>query len=219
MKTERNAGDWKETSIVNILIVFYSRYGNTEQMALAVAEGAREIPGAQIKLAFTGDDMTPAPVLDRDPRWQKSRERLLREYPLAEMGDLTWADAVIFGSPTRYGNMAAQLKLYFDKMSDVWLAGGLVDKIGGAFCCSGTMHGGQETTLLTMYVPMIHQGMLIAGVPYTEPLISTTDRGGSPYGPGAVVGAAADHPPNETELAIARTLGRRVARLTAQLRG
>ena len=204
---------------MKVLIVFYSCYGNLEKLAQAVAEGAREVAGAEVRLAYTGDTLTPAEVRAGDLRWQETAARLAREYPVVEPDDLRAADAVIFGSPTRFGNMTAQMKLLFDTLGPLWMDGSLVDKIGGAFTSSATMHGGQESTLLSMHIPMMHLGMIIAGVPYSEPLLLSTTRGGTPYGPSAVVGPLSDQAPNETELGIARTLGRRVATLTGKLRG
>ncbi len=200
-------------------IVFYSRYGNTARLADAVAEGVESVDGLRAELAYVRDSFTPQEVLDSDPGWKQNKERLEAEYPAFDLDKMKGADALIMGSPTRFGNMAAPLKNVWDMAADLWFEGALIDKVGAAFTCTASLHGGQESTLLSMYLPMIHQGMLIAGVPYSEEKLLTTTGGGTPYGPTAVVGEKADHPPGEAELAIARTLGERVGRLTVGLRG
>ncbi len=200
-------------------IVFYSRYGNTALMAEAVAEGVHKVEGMDAEMAYVRDNFTPPEIIDADPQWRKNKESLEAEYPAFKLDMMKEADALIMGSPTRFGNMAAPLKNVWDMSAELWMEGALIDKIGAAFTCTASLHGGQETTPLTMYMPMIHQGMLIAGVPYSEQKLLTTTGGGTPYGATAVVGAESDQSPDETELAIARTLGERVARLTVALRG
>lgn len=199
-------------------IVFYSRYGNTALMADAVAEGVRMVDGMDAEPAYVRDIFTPQEIIDQDPGWKENKEKLEAGYPAFELEKMKNADALIMGSPTRFGNMAAPLKNVWDMTAGLWFEGALIDKIGAAFTCSASLHGGQETTPLSMYMPMIHHGMLIAGVPYSEQKLLTTTGGGAPYGAAAVVGADADQPPDATELAIARTLGERVARLTVALR-
>ncbi len=199
-------------------IVFYSRYGNTALMADAVAEGIDGVDGIDAELAYVRDNFTPQEIIDKDPGWKENKEELEAKYPAFELDKLKNADALIMGSPTRFGNMAAPLKNVWDMAAEVWFEGALIDKIGAVFTCTASLHGGQETTPLSMYMPMIHQGMLIAGVPYSEQNLFTTTGGGTPYGATAVVGAESDQAPDETELTIARTLGERVARLTVGLR-
>ncbi len=199
-------------------IVFYSRYGNTARMAEAIAEGVGEVNDIQAELAYVRDTFTPAKIIEADEGWKTSKDLLEARFPAFELDKMKEADALIMGSPTRFGNMAAPLKNVWDMAANLWMEGSLIDKIGAAFTCAGSLHGGQETTLLSMYLPMIHQGMLIAGVPYSEQKLLSTTGGGTPYGPSATVGAMADQPPDETELAIARTLGERVARLTLALK-
>ena len=200
-------------------IVFYSRYGNTASMADAVAEGIESVEGVDAKMAYVRDNFTPAEVIERDERWKKKKAELEDRYPPLDMELFGQADAIIMGSPTRFGNMAAPLKNVWDRAANLWHEGALIDKVGAAFACTASLHGGQETTPLTMYMPMIHQGMIIAGVPYSEQKLISTTGGGTPYGPTAVVGPQSDQAPDETELAIARTLGTRVANLTLKLRG
>jgi len=202
--------------MATIYIPFYSRYGNIETMAKAVAEGVREA-GAEPKLAFTGDVMTPAEVMQKDERWLATHERLMREYPLVSLEELGQADGAIFGSPTRFGSLAAQLKNYIDSMAGLWLSGALIGKPAGAFTSTGTLHGGQETTIYTMWPPLAHLGFIIVGVPYSVPELMSTTTGGTPYGPSHVAGPMGDRPPDETELIVCRALGKRVAEIATIL--
>jgi len=204
--------------VTTIYIPFYSRYGNVEQMALAVAEGVREA-GGEPQLAFTGDVMTPAEVIAADARWQATHERLLATYPPVNMDDLAAADGACFGSGTRYGNMTAQLKNFMDSLAPVWLAGTTINKPAGFFTSSASLHGGQETTCFTAWACLAHLGFVIVGVPYSTQELFTTTTGGSPYGPSHVAGANSDRPVDETEATICRVLGARVTRLAAALKG
>jgi NAD(P)H dehydrogenase (quinone) len=204
--------------MASIYIPFYSRYGNVEQMALAVAAGVREA-GGEPQVAFTGDVMTPPEVIAADERWRQTHERLLATYPLVTADDLANADGACFGAPTRYGNMAAQMKNYFDSLARVWLAGSTIDKPAGFFTSTATLHGGQETTCLTAYTCLIHLGFVVVGVPYSTQELFTTTTGGSPYGPSHVAGAHGEIPLDDTEKAICRVLGNRVARLAEALKG
>jgi NAD(P)H dehydrogenase (quinone) len=201
---------------MKVLIVFDTRYGNTHRLALAVAEGARSVAGAEVKLARAAD--TGAEGLPLDERRSKVREAFLK-LPEATTDDLLWCDAFILGSPTRFGNMTAPLSAFIDSTSGVWMKGGLVGKVGACFTSSASMHGGQETTLLSIMLPMFHQGMIIVGVPYSEQRLVATTRGGTPYGASSVSGPSADQGPNEDELGIAETLGKRVAEVAGKLRG
>lgn len=192
-----------------VLIVFYSRTGNMAQLADTIAEGAREA-GAEVRMARV-DDLAPQEVINSVPGWRESHAALKAKYPEPQLSDLEWADAIIFGSPTRYGNMAAELKLFIDKTGPLWAAGKLVNKVGSAFTSTATIHGGNETTLVTMLNPMIHLGMIIVTPGYADPSVFSA---GTPYGASAVVGANADQPPTEADLAVARFQGRRVAEVT-----
>lgn len=200
-------------------VVFYSRYGNTAQLADAVAEGIEQQGSVDAEMGFVRDRFTPREVIDRDQRWKETQEELEERYPPFELQKLKNADAVVTGSPTRFGNMAAPLKNVWDQCAGLWQEGALIDKVGACFTCTASLHGGQETTPVSMYFPMLHHGMVLAGVPYSEQKLLTTTGGGTPYGATAVVGPNSDQPPDETELAIARTLGERVAGLTARLHG
>ncbi|MCL7413697.1 MAG: NAD(P)H:quinone oxidoreductase [ANME-2 cluster archaeon] len=202
---------------IKIFVIFYSRYGNTMRMAEAIAEGVKSVEGCQAELRRTAE-LAPPEIVKRDERWASMKEHLEKTYPLVQTSDLKEADGAIFGSPTRFGNMASSLKDFWDQTSGIWVEGGLINKVGGCFTGSATMHGGQETTILTMWIPMIHHGMIIAGVPYSEQVLMTTRDGGSPYGPSTVVGPMADQPPTMNDIVIAMALGKRVAELTVKLR-
>ncbi|HUT73567.1 MAG TPA: NAD(P)H:quinone oxidoreductase [Armatimonadota bacterium] len=201
---------------MNILIVFDSRYGNTHKLAEAVAEGARQVAEAEARLARPPAS-EPEAIIQQNERWQAAHARFMQVREVT-LDDFRWADAVILGSPTRFGNMTASLKAVVDGWGPLWMEGTLVGKVGAAFTSSSTMHGANEITILTMWLPLIHQGMVIVGVPYAEERLISTTRGGTPYGASSVSGPMADQGPNEDELAIARTLGRRVAEVAGKLR-
>jgi NAD(P)H dehydrogenase (quinone) len=203
--------------MARIYIPFYSRYGNVETMAGAVAEGV-EAAGGEPIVAYVGDPITPEEVIAKDERWLATHTRCSTKYPLATVEALREVDGIAFGAPTRFGNFVAQMRLYFDRMAPLWMDGSLIGKPGAVFTSSASLHGGQESTIIASWFPMIHLGMLIVGVPYSEQLLLTTKTGGSPYGPGHIAGAMGDIPPDETELAICRTLGKRIAEIAEKLR-
>lgn len=203
--------------MASIYIPFYSRYGNVESMAKAVAEGVVSA-GSEPVLAYTGDVMTPAAVMEADARWKATHERLLAQYPLATPDDLAAADGAIFGSPTRFGGVAAQLKNFVDSLAGVWFSGATIGKPAGVFVSTATLHGGQETTSFTFYAPLVHLGFIVVGVPYSVMELMTTTTGGAPYGPSHVAGGTAEVPLDETEAAICRALGQRVAEVAEKLR-
>ncbi len=207
--------------MANVYVPFYSRYGNVETMAKAVAEGVAE-QGSVAKLAFTGDVMTPPQVMDADPYWKATHERLMVQYPLVSTAEVGAADGVAFGAPTRFGVMAAQMKNFFDSMGGLWLNGATIGKPAGSFTSSGSLHGGQEVSNFTMYPVLIHLGFIVVGVPYSVPELLTTTTGGTPYGPSHVAGAMADVPCDAAELAVCRAFGRRlaeIAEILAKARG
>ncbi len=195
-----------------VLIVFYSRTGNITHLAETIADGARSA-GAEVRLART-DDLAPEVVINGNAAWKASRDAQRTKYAEAQISDLEWADAIIFGSPTRYGNMTAELKLFIDKTAGLWAQGKLVNKVGSAFTSTATIHGGNESTLITMLNPMIHLGMIIVTPGYADPSVFSA---GTPYGASAVVGANADQRPTEADSAVARFQGRRVAEVTQWL--
>ena len=157
---------------VNILIVFYTRYGNTARMAEEISQGINEIPDTNVTLMRIADDV-PMDVISKNPSWSQLVENLDKKYPPVSVDDLVDKlpkyDAIIFGSPTRFGNMAAQMKTLWDRTSRLWLNGSLIGKVGGVFTSAASVHGGQESTAILMMFPMLHLGMIIAGVPYSIP--------------------------------------------------
>ena len=197
---------------MKILIVFYSRYGNTAKLAEAIAEGARAVPGAEVNLRRVAD-LAPAEVIARDVRWTATRQELAK-YPPPTLADLEGADAIIFGTPTRFGNMTAELKSFIDLTGGIWVKGTLVDKVGSVFTTNSTAHSGKESTLLTMMVPLLHHGMVIVGVPQTVP---ETNVAGSYYGATSTSGPRSEIPPTAADLAVARAQGKRVAEVAGAI--
>jgi len=199
----------------DVLIIFYTRYGNTARMAEAVAEGARSA-NANVALRRIADNV-PREVVAKNPNWLKITEELERKYPAVKIEQLVQempkADAIIFGSPTRFGNMAAPMKEMWDRTSSLWMNGSLIGKVGGVFTGAASVHGGQETTAVSMMFPMLHQGMIIVGPSYdTKELFLS----GSPYGPSIIAGANNDQV-TENDLAVARALGRKIATIASKL--
>lgn len=202
---------------MRIYIPFYSRGGNTESMAKYVAEGVRQVEGAEAILAFVGDPCTPEEIRKDFDAWHQTHERLMDEYPRATIEDLAECDGACFGSPTRYGNAAGPMSNFFDMMGPLWVEGSLEGKPAGCFTSSNTMHGGQETTIFTMWAPIAHLGMIIVPLGYIIEEIHTTQFGGTPYGPSHVAGRNADRPVDETEATICRALGKRVTEIAVKL--
>lgn len=204
---------------MKILIVYYSLYGHVLKLARAVEEGARSVGGADVQLRRVEEFEIVLKKTANDAQLNKVRDEQ-QEIPVCTLDDLRAADAVIFGSPTRYGNMTAQMKQLIDSTGSLWLSGEMEGKPAGVFTSTASTHGGQETTLITMMIPLLHLGMLIVGVPYsTEGMIHTEARGGTPYGPTTIAGARGELEPAEGDLAIARALGRRVAEVAKKVRG
>jgi NAD(P)H dehydrogenase (quinone) len=204
---------------MKVLIVYYSMYGHVFQLARAVEEGAKSVAGAEVVLRRVKEFPEVEQATADNEFARKVREQQ-KDIPIVTLDDLRAADAIIFGSPTRYGNMAAQMKQLFDSTVQLWLKGELEGKPGGVFTSTASTHGGQETTLVTMMVPMLHLGMIIVGVPYSTPgMIHTENRGGTPYGPTTIAGPKGELQPTKEDLAIASALGKRVAEITKKLRG
>ena len=197
--------------MTRILVLYYSRHGSTAALARQVARGVERAAGATAILRTV-----PAVTADHEARAPELPEQ---GPPYASLADLATADGLLLGSPTRFGNMAAPLKYFLDGTSELWLSGALAGKPAGVFTSTATAHGGQESTLLTMMLPLFHHGMLLVGLPYTEPALSETSTGGTPYGASHVAG----HPPSATlsehERRLAQTLGQRVATVASTLRG
>jgi len=201
---------------MKIAVVYYSMYGNTYRLARAVAEGAAEVADAEVKL-YRAPELLPQDMIDANPAMKAAQEEQA-DVPEVSTEDLAAADGLCLGSPTRFGNMAAQLKQVLDQTAQLWMDGSLIGKPAGVFCCTASLHGGQETTCLSMMLPLIHHGMIVVGVPYSVQELITTTRGGTPYGPTAVVGPDASQRPTAVDLSIAGALGRRVAEVAAKLR-
>ncbi len=204
---------------MKVLVVYYSMYGHTFRMAQAVAEGVRSVGGAELIFRRVKEFDEVNRVIDANDFARQVRDNQ-KEIPVCTLDDLRAADGIIFGTPTRYGNMTAQMKQLIDSTASLWLNGELEGKPAGLFTSTGSTHGGQETTLLTMMAPLIHLGMIIVGVPYSTPgMLHTEGRGGTPYGASTIAGAKGELSPRPEDLEIAKALGKRVAEVTKRLRG
>lgn len=199
-----------------VLVVFYSMHGNVAKLAKAVAEGARQVENVEVSLRQV-EELMPKEIIEASERMKHVKEELAG-IPVATNEDLAEADGIVFGTPTRYGNMSAQMKQFIDKTGELWAEGKLINKVAGVFTSTSTLHGGQETTIITSMIPLLHHGMILVGVPYSEQrLFSLEIGGGSPYGASSVSGPNADRPPTENDLEIAKTLGRRVAEIAKKI--
>jgi len=200
-----------------VLVVYYSMYGNTYRMAQAVAAGARKIKGIEVDVR-TVPELMPASAIEGNAAIKAAKE-LQKGIPIASVEELAEADAVIVGTPTRFGNMCAQMRNFFDQTGGLWFNGKLIGKPAGVFCSTASLHGGQETTLISMMLTLLHHGMIIVGVPYSVPQLLSTKSGGTPYGPSHMAGPHGDIPVTEDEIAICEALGQRVAEVTKKLAG
>jgi len=208
----------KRKSRTRVLVVFYSMHGNTAKLAKAVAEGARQVENVEVFLRQV-EELVPKEIIEANERMKQVKKELA-DIPIATNEDLVEADGIIFGTPTRYGNMCAQMKQLIDKTGRLWAEGKLINKVAGVFTSTSTLHGGQETTIITSMIPLLHHGMIIVGIPYSEQrLFSLETGGGSPYGASSVSGPNADRPPTPNDLEIAKTLGRRVAEIAKRIAG
>jgi len=201
---------------VNILVAFYSRNGSTEKMAQAIGEGAKEA-GAELRLRRARDIVSPE-VMAKSPGWSDNSKRMDAIYPAPTPEDAEWADGVIFGTPTRFGNVCAELKAYIDSLGGLWFQGKLNNKAAGGFTSTSTPHGGNEATVLTLFGPMAHLGFVIVPLGYLDPVVF---RAATPYGASTVSGQSSI-PPSEDDLEAARSQGKRianVARVLKALRG
>ena len=201
---------------MKILIPFYSMYGHIYQMAQAVAEGVQEVAGAEALLRRVPETLS-GEVLEKmgaaDP------QKVFAHVPVCTVEELGAADAVIFGTPTRFGNMCGQMRQFLDATGQLWMKGSLVGKVGSVFASSNTQHGGQESTILSFHVTLLHQGMVVVGLPYSFPGQMVIDQisGVSPYGASTIAGPRGERRPTENELAGARFQGKHVATLAAKL--
>jgi NAD(P)H dehydrogenase (quinone) len=201
---------------MNIQIIFYSMYGHVHRMAEAVAEGARGVEGANVSL-YQVAELVPEAALERTGA--KQARQAFADIPFAQPNQLVDADALIFGTPTRFGNMAAQMRNFLDQTGGLWARGALINKVGSVFTSTGTQHGGQETTITSFHTTLFHLGMIVVGVPYSCQELTNMNEitGGSPYGAGTLAGGDGSRLPSENELAIARFQGRHVAEITKKL--
>jgi NAD(P)H dehydrogenase (quinone) len=189
------------------------------QLARAVEEGAKSVAGTEVLLRRVKEFPEVEQATTGSEHATKVREQQ-KQVAIATLDDLRAADAIVFGSPTRYGNMTAQLKAFIDSTSALWLKGELEGKVGGAFTSTASTHGGQESTLLSMMTPMFHLGMIVMGVPYSVPgMLHTDGRGSTPYGPSTLAGPRGELAPAEEDLDVARAFGKRIAEAAKKLRG
>lgn len=193
----------------DILVLYYSRTGHTAQLARLIARGVEEVPGMRARLRQV-PPVAPVTELAQPPEPEEGAPYVTRD-------DLIECAGLALGSPTRFGNMAAPLKYFLDSTGAEWASGALAGKPAALFTATSTMHGGQESTLLTMALPLLHHGMLIVGLPYTEPALTATQSGGTPYGASHVAGAKGDNAISEHERELARALGRRLADVARRL--
>ncbi|MDE2606970.1 MAG: NAD(P)H:quinone oxidoreductase [Burkholderiales bacterium] len=200
--------------MAKILVLYHSFYGHIETMAQAVAKGAREVPGAQV-------DLKRVPETMADEAFRAAGGKANQAAPVAQPADLANYDAIIFGTPTRFGNMTGQMRTFLDQTGALWATGKLVGKVGSVFTSSATQHGGQESTLLTFHPTLLHHGMVVVGLPYAEQRQMGLDeiKGGSPYGASTIAGGQGERQPSEQELGMAAFQGRHVATIATKLFG
>ena len=196
--------------MIDVLVLYYSRHGSTAALARQVARGIESVAGVQARVRsvppVSTDIEASAPAVPESGA------------PYATSKDLRECAGLVLGSPTRFGNMAAPLKYFLDGTSDLWLSGALIGKPAAVFTSTGSQHGGNESTLLTMMLPLLHHGMVLVGLPYSEPALSSTDSGGTPYGASHIAGTAGKpRPLTRDESALAQALGKRVADLARTL--
>ncbi|MFH7324992.1 NAD(P)H:quinone oxidoreductase [Desulfurivibrio sp. C05AmB] len=201
---------------MKLLVVYYSMYGHIYRMAQAVAEGAAAVAGTEVILRRVPETL-PAEVLTKMGATEAARQQ--DQVPVCTLDELAGADAVIFGTPTRFGNMCGQMRQFLDSTGQLWAQGSLVGKAGSVFTSSNTQHGGQESTILSFHITLLHQGMVVVGLPYAFPgLMEAAEvSGGTPYGASTIAGADGSRLPSENELAGARYQGEHVAKIAQKL--
>jgi NAD(P)H dehydrogenase (quinone) len=197
--------------MTKVLVLYYSSYGHIETMAEAVAEGARAA-GAQV-------DIKRVPELVPDDIARSSHFKMDQKAPVASVAELANYDAIVFGTPTRFGNMASQMRNFLDQTGGLWAKGALIGKVGSVFASTATQHGGQETTITSFHTTLLHHGMVIVGVPYSQPQLSDISEvlGGTPYGATTISGGDGKRQPVEKELALARFQGEHVAKIASKI--
>lgn len=198
--------------MAKILVLYYSSYGHVEIMANAIADGARSVSGTDVVIKRVPETV-PEDVA------RKSGMKLDQQAPIATVEELPEYDAIIFGSPTRYGSMCAQMRNFIDRTGGLWAKGALIGKVCSVFTSTATQHGGQETTITSIHTTLLHHGMIVVGVPYSCQALSNMDEisGGSPYGAGTIAGSDGKRMPSQNELEIARFQGNHVAGITVSL--
>lgn len=201
---------------MKVLIVYYSTYGHIHKMAEAIAEGAREVDGAEALLRRVPETL-PLAVLEK--MGAVEAQQAFSQVPVCTVDELASADAVIFGTPTRFGNMCGQMRQFLDATGQLWAQGKLVGKVGSVFTSTATQHGGQESTILSFHTTLLHHGFVIVGLPYAFQGQMRIDEitGGSPYGASTIAGGSGERMPSENELAGARFQGKHVAAIAAKL--
>ncbi|MGB2666801.1 MAG: NAD(P)H:quinone oxidoreductase [Candidatus Acidiferrum sp.] len=201
---------------IKVQVIFYSMYGHVHRMAEAIVEGAKQVPGADVSL-YQVPELIPDDVLEK--YGAKAAKATLSKIPVAKVEQLADAHAIIFGTPTRFGNMAAQMRNFLDQTGPLWMKGALIGKVGSVFASTGTQHGGQETTITSFHSTLLHHGMVVVGVPYGESgLMNMADiSGGTPYGATTLAGPDGSRQPSENELKIARYQGKHVTEIAGKL--
>lgn len=201
---------------MKILVVYYSMYGHIHRMAEAVAEGAKEIQGSKVEMRRVPETLSDE-ILGKMGTLEA--QKFFAHIPVCAVDELASADAVIFGTPTRFGNMCGQMRQFLDATGSLWVKGALIGKVGSVFTSSATQHGGQESTILSFHITFLHQGMIIVGLPYSFQGQMRIDEisGGSPYGASTIAGGSGERLPSENELAGARFQGKHVAMITSKL--
>jgi len=201
---------------MKVLIVYYSMYGHVHRMAEAVAEGAKEIKGAEVEMRRVPETL-PQDVLAKMGALEAQKS--FSQIPLCTVEELASADAIVFGTPTRFGNMCGQMRQFLDATGQLWARGALVGKVGSVFTSSATQHGGQESTILSFHITLLHHGFVIVGLPYSFQGQMRVDEitGGSPYGASTIAGGQGERIPSDNELTAARFQGKHVANIAAKL--
>jgi len=201
---------------IKVQVIFYSMYGHIYKMAQAIAEGVKQVPGAEVSI-YQVAELVPDDMLEKFGA--KAARASFANVPLASVDKLAEADAIIFGTPTRFGNMAAQMRNFLDQTGGLWMKGALIGKVGSVFASTATQHGGQETTITSFHTTLLHHGMVIVGVPYSESGLMHMDSvsGGTPYGATTLAGPDGSRQPSENELKIARYQGKHVAEIATKL--
>jgi NAD(P)H dehydrogenase (quinone) len=200
--------------VSKVLVLYYSSWGHVEKMAEAIAEGAAKVAGTEVTVKRV-PELVPEDVA------KQFHYKTDQKAPVAEPNELADYDAVVFGTPTRYGNMAAQMKNFLDQTGGLWMKGALVGKVGSVFTSTATQHGGQETTITSFHTVLLHHGMVIVGLPYSchDQMGLEEIKGGSPYGSSTIAGGQGERQPSEKELGMARFQGEHVAKIAAKLKG